>query len=203
MAGVLIRDADIPKLQEMGVKDSKLLTKEKREELFDRVKEVAVDFKIAVVSPGEIDICLRSEGSNLNWLEADTSSEIVNQLTPDTIIVDCPSINVSAYKDYFFNKLNEQISNEAELIVEHKADMNYLVVGAASILAKVTRDREIEELKKKFKVDFGSGYPSDEKTQIFLKENFDKKEFGFLFRQTWRPFKDLVSEKGQSRLGEF
>ena len=203
MAGVVIKEEDIVKLKDIGVKDSKLLTKEKREELFEKVKEVCVDYKISVVSAGEVDRALNSEGSNLNWLEADTSTQIVNQFKVDQIIVDCPSVNVSAYKDYFFSKLDERISSSAELIVEHKADMNYLVVGAASILAKVTRDREIEELKRKLNVDFGSGYLSDEKTQIFMKENFDKKEFGFLFRKTWKPFQNLVKEKWQLKLGEF
>ncbi len=203
MAGIVIKEEDIPKLKELGVKDSKLLSKDKREDLFEQVKDLAVDFKIEVVSAEEVDENLKNPNSNLNWLEADTSSRIVNKFKVDQIIVDCPSTNVTAYRDYFFNKLSQKVSRKAELIVEHKADMNYIVVGAASILAKVTRDREIEDLKQALQVDFGSGYLSDEKTQIFLKENFDKPEFGFLFRKTWKPFQNLINAKNQTSLGEF
>jgi ribonuclease HII len=203
MAGVLIKDKDISKLKKLGVKDSKLLTKEKREELFDKIKKVVVDYKIENVSPEEIDHNLNDPNLNLNWLEANTSAKIVNSLKPSKVIADCPSVNVAAYHNYFVNKLDLELRDNSEIIVEHKADVNYVVVGAASILAKVTRDREVEELKKKFGVDFGSGYLSDEKTQIFLRENFDKKEFGFMFRKTWKPYKDLVLKKGQRSLGDF
>ncbi len=200
MAGVVINEEDIPKLEELGVKDSKLLTPEKREELFEKVKEIAIDFKIKSVSPLEIDNSLKSENSNLNWLEADTSSQIVNQFGSHKVIVDCPSVNVSAYKDYFLNKLENQ---KVELVVEHKADFNYIVVAAASILAKVTRDRELEEIKKKLNIDFGSGYPTDPKTQEFLQNNFDKEEYSHIFRKTWSSHKKLVDGKAQKSLGEF
>lgn len=200
MAGVVVNEEDIPKLERLGVKDSKLLTREKREELFEKIKEIAVDHKISIVSASEVDNALRSAGSNLNWLEADTSSEIVNQFSANQVIVDCPSINVSAYRDYFLRKLNNQ---DVELIVEHKADLNYLVVAAASILAKVTRDREIEKMKEEFRVDFGSGYLSDPKTQEFLQKNFDDSQFEGFFRKTWTPFANLIEGKKQKRLGEF
>ncbi|MDZ7262738.1 MAG: ribonuclease HII, partial [candidate division KSB1 bacterium] len=46
--------------------------------------------------------------------------------------------------------------------------MNHPVVSAASIIAKVDRDRKIEELKKKFSYDFGVGYSHDKNTIAFL-----------------------------------
>ncbi len=202
MAGVLIREEDIVKLERIGVKDSKLLTKEQRENLFGKVKEIALDFKIEIVRPSMVDSALMGVSSNLNWLEADTSAEIVNELKPDKVIVDCPSNNVSSYKDYFVDKLNGGL-NEVEVVMEHKADLNYVVVAAASILAKVVRDREIEKLKKKFNVEFGSGYLSDGKTQEFLKGNFDKEEFNGMFRKSWQPYRDLVSSKDQKTLTNF
>ena len=82
---------------------------------------------------------------------------MINKLKPDKVIVDCPSNNIEDYSDYIKKKLNV----DCELVAEHKADLNHLVVGAASILAKVTRDREIEKIKKKIGQNIGSGYPAD------------------------------------------
>jgi ribonuclease HII len=201
MAGVLIREADVVKLEKMGVKDSKLLTKEKREEFFDKIKEMVLGFRIEILEPAAVDAALNDSISNLNWLEADTSAAIVNKLKPDKVILDCPSNNISAYRDYFMGKLNEEL-NGMEVVAEHKADLNYVVVGAASILAKVTRDREIEKLKNEFG-ELGSGYLSDERTQIFLRENFDKDGCEGIFRKTWKPYQKLVEIKGQKVLGNF
>lgn len=202
MAGVLIRERDIAKLEKLGVKDSKLLTKEQREGFFEKIKEIALDFKIEIIRSSMVDAALMSASSNLNWLEADTSAEIVNALKPDKVIVDCPSPNASVYKDYFVSKLKEEL-NEMDVVMEHKADLNYVVVAAASVLAKVVRDREIDKLKEKFGVELGSGYLTDERTQEFLKKNFDKDEYNELFRKTWKPYQKLIKRKGQKTLGNF
>ena len=87
------------------------------------------------------------------------------------------------------------------LVLEHKADLNYPVVSAASILAKVTRDAEIEKLKKQIGIDFGSGYMSDPKTVEFLKENYEK--YPEIFRKSWFPYQELVNNKFQKSLTEF
>ena len=88
-----------------------------------------------------------------------------------------------------------------EIILEHKADVNYPVVSAASILAKVTRDNEIEKLKTQIGIDFGSGYMSDPKTVEFLKNNFEN--YPELFRKSWFPYKELVNKKFQKSLSDF
>ncbi len=203
MAGISVKEKDIAKLEEMGVKDSKLLTKGKREEFFEKIKKIATDFRIKILEPDVVDGALKSSNLNLNWLEANTSAEIANELKPGKVIVDCPSNNIAVYRDYFVSKLDKGVRDKIEVVMEHKADLNYVVVGAASVIAKVVRDREVEKLKKKFKVEFGSGYLSDERTQKFLKENFDNDEYEELFRKTWQPFQELVKGKGQKTLGEF
>lgn len=196
MAGVLIEERDIPKLNAIGVKDSKLLTKEKREELFSKIKSIVKAHKIIIVSPKEIDQALESENLNLNWLEAHKSAEIINKLKPDKAILDCPSNNIKAYRDYVKNLLK----NKVELVVEHKADVNYLESGAASILAKVTRDREIEKIQKKYG-NCGPGYPSNEITQKFLKENWEK--YPEIFRKTWSSYRKHKDAKNQKTLENF
>jgi ribonuclease HII len=195
MAGVLIDEEQSAQLKKLGVKDSKLLSPELRNQLFEKIIAIVRDYEVRIVSAEEIDSALNSPSLNLNWLEATKSAEIINRLMPDKAIVDCPSTNTEAYKAYLKNKL---IKKETKLIAEHKADVKYPVVSAASIIAKVTRDREIEKLRQTFG-DFGSGYPSDEKTARFLKDNHHLP----IFRKTWQPWKDAAAQKKQKKLGEF
>ena len=169
----------------------------KREELFDWIKKFVKRYEIIVLEPKDIDAALRSQSSNLNWLEADTNVEIINKLKPEKAIVDCPSNNIQAYTEYMERKLKVK----CEVIAEHKADLNHVIVGAASILAKVTRDRMIEEIKKKIGEDIGSGYPADPKTKRFLEDNWDK--YPKIFRKTWKSYKNIIDKQKQRGLGDF
>ncbi len=198
MAGILVDEKDLPKLEKIGVKDSKLLTPKKREFLFEKIKKISKKYKILVVQPDEIDAALDSDSLNLNWLEAHKSAEIINELKPDKAIVDSPSNNCAAYKRYLLKLLKNK---DIEIIVEHKADTNYVVCAGGSILAKVTRDREIEKIKKSIGNNFGSGYMADPLTKDFFEKNFDKHPE--IFRKTWMPYKKLKSAKQQKSLSEF
>ena len=201
MAAIAIDEEGEKKLRWMGVKDSKLLSPPVREELFERIREIVLDFRIEVIEPDAIDLSLNEENFNLNWLEAETSARMVSEMNPDKIIIDCPSVNIPAYKDYFSNRLSSGVKQKAELVVEHKADVNHIVVGGASIVAKVIRDKYIENIKNEIGIDFGSGYMSDPKTKDFLEKYFDK--YAHLFRRTWQPYKDMEMSKDQKKLGEF
>ena len=201
MVALAIKEEDIKKLEWLGVKDSKLLSPMAREELFDRIREIVHDFRIEVIEPDAIDLSLTEETSNLNWLEAETSARMVSELNPDTIILDCPSINVPAYRTYFTDRLSAGVRNQANLIVEHKADLNYIVVAAASVIAKVIRDRSLEHTKNELNIDFGSGYMSDPKTQKFLDEYHDKHPE--LFRRKWKSYKNAEDKKRQKSLGDY
>lgn len=196
MCGVVVDEAGEKKLKELGVKDSKLLSKEKREELYPKVLEIVKQHKVIMTTPDEID-ARASVNLNLNELEAVKSAEIINALKADSVILDCPSPNIEAYKNY----VKRFVESGIKIIPEHKADMNHIVVGAASIIAKVERDREIEKLKEEIGEDFGSGYPSDPSTQKFLEKNWDK--YPGLFRKTWDSWKVLREKKVQKGLGDF
>jgi ribonuclease HII len=200
MAGVLIEEKDNDRLKALGVKDSKEILPNKRKELFTKVKELVKKYEILTVSPQEIDNAVLSKTSNLNWLEAEKSVEIITKLKPDVAILDCPSNNITAYKNFVQKELKKRNLN-TKLIVEHKADQNYPSSSAASILAKVTRDNVIEKIKKQVKVDLGSGYPSDPKTQRFLKEHYSK--FPQIFRKSWSTVQKLYQTKSQTKLGNF
>ena len=201
MVALAFKEEDIKKLEWLGVKDSKLLTHLAREELFERIREIVHDFRIEVIEPDAIDLSLTEENSNLNWLEAETSARLVSELQPDKIIVDCPSINIPAYTQYFKSKLSAGIANNSEILVEHKADFNHIVVAAASVIAKVIRDRAIESEKKEIGIDFGSGYMSDPKTQLFLDNYYDK--YPHLFRKKWQSYVNTVRKNQQTSLDEF
>jgi ribonuclease HII len=195
--GVVIDSEDEKKLAALGVKDSKLILPKKRAELMEKIKGIVKKFEIVVLEPKDIDSALADPGTNLNWLEADTTAELINKLQPEKAIVDCPSPNIEEYTDYIRKKLNV----DCKLVLEHKADMNHLVVGAASIIAKVTRDKAIEEIKKKVGQDIGSGYPADPVTKQFLADNYNK--YPGIFRKSWQTYKDAVAKKQQTGLDEF
>jgi len=198
MCGVLVDEKDEPKLKAIGAKDSKLLTPKTREVLFNQIIAMVKQYEVVIISPQEIDHALMSETLNLNKLEAQKMALITNRLKPDKVLLDCPSNNPADYVAYFKRYLDDK---KLKIVAEHKADVKYTVVAAASILAKVTRDREIEKIKQKIKIDFGSGYPADEKTQTFLKHyhlNYPE-----IFRKTWASYKNILKGKSQKKLGEF
>lgn len=197
MCGILIDKKDESKLVDSGVKDSKQLTPEKREGLVKHIKKIAKKVEVVILKPSDIDNALRTEGTNLNWLEADNMIKIINKLKPGIAYLDCPSNNITAFSNYLRTKLKAK----TELHAEHKADEKYAAVAAASIIAKVTRDREIEKIKKEIGIDLGSGYPADPVTKKFLEENWNK--YPNIFRKTWESYKAVVRGKKQKRLGEF
>jgi len=201
MVALSIKEENLKKLEWMGVKDSKLLSSSVREELFEQIRDVVEDFRVEVIEPDAIDLSLKETESNLNWLEAETSARMVSELNPDRIIVDCPSVNIESYTEYFSNKLSTAVRNNAELVIEHKADFNHVIVAAASVIAKVIRDRHINKLKSDIGVDFGSGYMSDQKTQQFLEKHYDK--YSHLFRRSWQSYKNVKVRKEQTDLNSF
>ena len=198
VAGVAIDDKDEQKLIELGVKDSKLLSPRQRESMFDKIKKIAKDHKIIIIPPSEIDEAINSANLNLNKLENIKYAMITNYLKPEKVILDCPSNNIIEFVKFF--EMNLTIEN-LDVVAEHKADVTYPVVSAASILAKVTRDREIEKIKKQLGVNFGSGYPADPITAEFVKKNYDK--YPDIMRKTWETYKRVVSNKNQRGLKDF
>lgn len=185
MAAVYASNEDIPD----GVKDSKLLSPEKREMLYEQLKELP--HSIRIVDVGQIDAAVAN--NNLNWLEAEHTAAMINELQPKKAIIDCPSRNLQAYKEFIENRCSD-----TEIHVQFKADAEHPVVAAASILAKVMRDRIVKELHKVANFDFGSGYLTDPKTQDFMNNHFDKDFEGY--RKSWKPYQRLVRDQQQKRL---
>ncbi|MBI5872449.1 ribonuclease HII [archaeon] len=194
LAGALIEDKNIPKLEQLKVRDSKELSPRQREMLFNKIKTVLLTYEIIKLSPREIDNAVQSKHTNLNWLEADKSALIINKLEPDKAVLDCPSPNCRAYMNFIREKLKNK---NLKIVAEHKADQKYKIVSAASILAKVVRDLEIEKIKQKYG-DCGPGYPANEITQRFLKENKDKHLD--IIRYSWATMKNAKRNEKQETL---
>lgn len=198
IAGVLADSNEFKELKRIGVKDSKLLTPQKREDLFDKIISMVKDYKILIINPKEVDNFVFE--NRLNELELLKFCEIINYFLPDKVIIDAPGNNIKKIEVFIRKNL---IKKSVKLVLEHKADLKYEIVGAASILAKVTRDRIIEELKQKYKVNFGSGYMSDPLTQEFLSKNWNNREFQHLFRKSWASWQNLSTKKTQRKLSDF
>ena len=200
LAGVLINKEDETILKSWNAKDSKLLTPLQRRTIAEKIRP---QFKHYIVtsSPKQID-----DSSNLNYLEAIKTADIINHLIKDLtektkIIVDCPSVNIQAWSNDVKQILDSYglKTNSYELVCEHKADANHPIVSAASILAKEKREEEIYKLKLKYKIDFGSGYPADPKTKKFIQENFDNETYSPIIRFSWNTVKKLFKAKNSSQ----
>lgn len=161
-------------LLSLGIKDSKKLNRKKREDLFEKFIENKFDFDFLIISPEEID------KNSLNKIFMEKVILFSNNKPSQTIYLDAPCHkkickSLSLKLTYLTGK---------KIIALNKADEIIPVVSAASIVAKVIRDREIEKLHKIYG-DFGSGYPSDEKTIKWLKENMEIAKRDKIVRQKW------------------
>jgi ribonuclease HII len=200
LACVVIDESGKSKLRKLNVRDSKKVSPSRRSKLEPLVKKISVEWKLIKLKPSDIDR-LRQKMS-LNLIEAYKTAELITSLesTPDKIIVDATDNIAEDYKTRIIEciKTVKPRFKPPKIISEHKADDRYIEVSAASIIAKVERDRAIEVLWKKYG-DFGSGYPSDEVTRGFLRELVKSGELPDFVRRSW----STVDKSKQSRLNEF
>jgi ribonuclease HII len=197
LAGVLVKEEDLPKLAQLGVKDSKLLSPHRREILASEIKKTVEKFSLVKLSPKEIDkVVLKGRKLHkLNWLEAQAMAKVIETLKPDVAYVDASDV----LEERFKQDILECLPFKIKIVSEHKADRNYPIVSAASIIAKVERDREIAELVKSYG-DFGSGYPSDPRTVHFLKQCLEKSsDYPDFVRRSWKPAKKAKSERDSNQ----
>lgn len=197
MTGCIIDSKQESYYKKIGVKDSKKILPNTRKKLYKEL--ILKDYHTIKLSASDIDYCLLETSINLNKLELLTTVDIIVTLRKkiifDKVIIDCPIKNTNKYKSDLIQELEEHIKIDFDIISENKADDKYISVGCASIIAKVTRDKVIEELNDKFG-DFGSGYPSDPRTKEFLKEKVKKNDTNFLkdVRKSWKTYTNLINE---------
>lgn len=113
-----------------GINDSKKLSPKKRDELFDKIIYGAISYGVGIVSSEEID--------KINILQA--------TLKAMKIAVECLKVK----PQFLLVDGNQPLDTQIQQKLVVKGDVRSISVGAASIVAKVTRDRMMAEYDKKF-----------------------------------------------------
>lgn len=197
IGGVGIEESKIHVLKVLGVADSKKLTPKKREKLASQIKKYVDCYFVLEVSPSQIDEFRKI--ISMNELMVVCFSKVLEKLRPKKVYVDAADVKAERFAENLrtqYAKSSPVEAKEIEIISKHQADAIYPVVSAASILAKVRRDELVEELRKEWGMDFGSGYPADPKTRTFLFEWAREHEgkFPVIARQSWKTIENIKDE---------
>ena len=153
-----------------GLTDSKKLTEKKREIYYDYIMENALSVSIGMMDEKVIDEVNIYEATKLAMYQAISNSKI----KPEHVLIDAMKL--------------ENLEMPSTSII--KGDAKSISIAAASVIAKVTRDRMMIELDKKYPMyGFAShnGYPTKKHIEAL-------KEYGVLenYRKTFHPVDELV-----------
>ena len=191
ICGICFIESNLSFLPEIGVKDSKKTSPQKRHQLAKILKKKCHSLKIIEISAQEIDE-RELKKITLNRLEELKMAEIINDLRPDMIYIDAADVNEERFGISIMNLLDYQ---PKEIISKHKADDTFPIVSASSIVAKDRRDTLIEKMHKNYGF-FGSGYPSDTRTIKFLRNYAKKfKKVPKIARKSWETTKKIINEE--------
>lgn len=189
VAGVSVDKDSVKKLKKMGVRDSKKLSPKQREALFVEILEICRRVATVQIRPDEIDAVVRTgkKYRKLNYLEAIYFARVVDELGAREVVVDASDSSPKRFQTV----ISENVRRRCAVFAAHKADRDYPVVSAASIIAKVERDRAVEKLKRRLG-DFGSGYPSDPVTRAFFRDWMRRGEpLPEDVRKSWKTWENL------------
>uniref|UniRef100_A0A182W7K2 Ribonuclease n=1 Tax=Anopheles minimus TaxID=112268 RepID=A0A182W7K2_9DIPT len=165
-------------LKQLGFADSKQLTEEKRDEIFDAMnrKDYAVEalgWAVEAISPNVISMSmLRRTKHSLNEVSMDSAIGLINAAIEAGVNIAEVYVDTVGPPEKYQAKL-KAIFPKFKITVAKKADSTYPIVSAASIAAKVTRDHALKVWKFRERPNeadntFGSGYPGDPTTKQFL-----------------------------------
>lgn len=202
LAGVTIDKTLEKKLLAIGVKDSKKLKPKKREELAKSIEELASNVVVLRVQPCKID-SFRASGINLDKIEAMKMAEIIEICRGSRIYIDSLEQNSKRFKQMVVKFLKNK---DADLVVENYLDESIPAVSAASIIAKVERDRTIKELERKVGQPIGVGYSHDPLTIAFVEKLIREskgKELPPYVRKSWVTTQILQENSLQRKLKDF
>ncbi len=186
IAGITISKSKIKLLKKLGVRDSKKLSPAAREYLYKKIIETVDDYHVIRIPPRVIDKSVANH--SLNHLEAKYMARVISKLSPSTAFVDSCDVNSKR-----FGKEISELTSNTKIRSYHHADSKFVTVSAASILAKVSRDRAIMRLGKNH--DIGSGYPSDPKTKMFVKKSLRRNHDMPFLRKSWKPVQILMKKR--------
>lgn len=208
-----------------GVADSKRLSASERERLAERLHaDETVATATAVVPVAAID----APETDMNELGVAGQAAALRRVARDgdRAVVDAADVSAERFGDRLQTTVaatdrddadprsllaagdddSEGVAPPSEIGVtaEHGADDRYALVAAASILAKVERDRRMAAVDERYDRPVGSGYPSDETTREFLAAYVA--ETGSLpdcARSSWQTARDALDAAAQSGLDDF
>ena len=201
IASVTANKKTIKKFSRIGVKDSKKLSAKNREIFARIIMDESENVMISKLSGKKIDRAVKFRKEylknknfitnnkiiGLNELEAHSMSKMIKKMNSHSVFVDSCDVKPERFKERIENRLNSNM----KIYSSHKADEKYVVVAAASVVAKYMRDKEIFKLKRKFG-EMGSGYPSDPATRIFLQKWLKKnKTMPDFTRKSWKTWENL------------
>ena len=153
-----------------GLTDSKKLSKKKRDYFYEVIKKDALAIGIGIVDNKKIDEINILEASRLAMKKAINSLSI----KPDIILTDAMRLDMGI--------------PEEDII---KGDLKSITTSPASVIAKVTRDKMMEELHEKYPMyNFikNNGYPTKEHIEAIKKYGIIKEH-----RKSFRPIKDTIN----------
>lgn len=207
-----MRDSRLAKLSRLGVRDSKLLTARRRRFLYEEISSAAEEVKVYRIANSEINEAMQRKIS-LNELEAIHFARLLDSIAVDLdkVYFDSPDViserfgirisllsskpmRIDGVKTKMAKEEKEDKGKEAahssrkriRVVSEHKADVRYPIVSCASIIAKVTRDKEIESLQDRIGIDIGSGYPSDKTTIDAIRASLGTNKLVPYIRTYWK-----------------
>ena len=186
VAGISISKSKVNLLKKQGIRDSKKLSPRARERLYKKIIQIVDDYYVVKIPPRVIDKSVSNH--SLNHLEAKYMAKVISKLSPSIAFVDSCDINSKR-----FGKEISKLTSNTKIRSHHHADSKFITVSAASILAKVSRDRAITRLKKKHNI--GSGYPSDPKTKAFVKKSIRRNQNLTFLRKSWKPVQILMKKR--------
>jgi len=194
VAGIGISSEE--RLSDLGVRDSKLLSPKERERLYPQIRKRC---KVATVTIAAQEIDAIRMEMTMNACVARAHAQVIAKLSPACAYVDACDVNCFRYAEM----VRVHLSPPCEIVSEHHADEKFAVVSAASIIAKVVRDREIKKLAKKYG-EIGSGYPSDPVTIRWLSGYIrDNPSPPPIARRSWKTVGNLLAKKTQRSLLDF
>ena len=189
---------------QLGFDDSKKLSRERRDELFEVIKSLPdVHYYVAISTSEQLsNAMLMKQRTSLNTIAFDSAESVIRQaLNAGLNVTHCyldtvgPPAKYAEHLKHIFSPLKPDI----DFTVEPKADSTYPIVSAASICAKVTRDTEVDAISEQIG-DVGCGYPSDPATVKWLSDHIDP-VFGFdarYVRVSWETCRTMMQAKGVS-----
>ena len=179
------------------VDDSKRLTAAQRESIAATIRaDEEINIGLAEVSVERID-----GPTDMNTLTVEAHAEAIAAVAEpgDGGVLDAADVSPARFAD----RVRRELSLDIDLRAEHQADESFVLVGAASIVAKVARDRHVTALSEEFG-ELGSGYPSDPVTRRFLAGFVEEHDtLPACARSSWSTSEAVLEAAEQSSLAEF